>query len=175
MIDKNRYYGIAYNYSEDIYRRTGLLANVSNYKDVENIMFIHNSIEKESDEIFKMVKMYYRETNTETEHILEISDLPLSKFELCPIGLALNVLFHIDYGIYKSYPQSDPPAEIAESMKAFDDYLEQEKKEKEESLDNEKKITEEKCTFCSGTGKVSGITFREATCPICNGTGRKKR
>ena len=100
--DKNKYYGVAWDYSEDTYRGTGLLAKVSKYEDVENIMFIHNSIEKQPDGSFKVSKIYYRRQHIGSEIIMEISDLPLVGFNLIHPTLAIGVLGTIVLGIYKS-------------------------------------------------------------------------
>ena len=115
-LDQKRYYGVAWNYKKDTYRRTGLLANVTKYVDVEDIMFIHNSIEPSPDTRLRCrcKKTYCHNINTETEVIMEISDLPLPGFVLCPLSYLLRVLLYIDYNVYKSFGgNTNPPKHIA--------------------------------------------------------------
>ena len=136
--DKNRYYGVAWNFIEDTYRVTGLLKAAKKYEDVEDILFIHNSIKKYSDGGYKIPKTYYREFATEKEHILEISDLPLHGFKKSSARFGayaiIKILFDVDFCVYKSFPQTKPTENTAKLIKVFEDYLEQEKKEKTEKL-----------------------------------------
>lgn len=102
-MNENRYYGVAWNYSEDTYRVTGMLTDVKNYEDAEERMFIHNSIKKLSDGSYKIPKTYYRRQQTETEVVIDISDAPLPGFELCPVATVVSFLETIDYDIYRSF------------------------------------------------------------------------
>lgn len=102
MKEGSRYYGVAWNYTEDTYRATGLLAAVKNYEDAKDKMFIHNSIEKTPDSTYKIPKTYYRHRVTETEIVREISDGPLQGFELVSVPLVVGLLYTIEHDVYKS-------------------------------------------------------------------------
>lgn len=101
-MQESRYYGVVWNYIEDTYRATGLLADVKNYEDAKEKMFIHNSIEKMLDGTYEIPKVYYRQRLRESEVLMEISDGPLQGFELYPESITPRLLFFIDYNVSKS-------------------------------------------------------------------------
>lgn len=76
--DKNRYYGIVWKFKSDTFHKTGLLehATLETYND---IMYIHNKIKKINNEYY-VPDFYIRQMVTDTEIIIDISDIELEGF-----------------------------------------------------------------------------------------------
>ena len=122
-LDKNRYYGIAWNYEEDAYRRTGLLSNITKFEDGEDIIFLHTSIKKQLDGNFKMSKMYCRQQFNDKEVGIDISDLPLPGFELYPESLALSLLYVMEGDIFMSFKKDGKMKETYDGLVAKEEVV----------------------------------------------------